>query len=148
GSLQFFSSNGTLVSGFSYAIPAHGSFRLQSAGSSDGLTVGSVRVVPAAGNDAPSGVGVFSLRNAGVTVTEAGIPAARTASAFRLYAESSGDFAHSQVGSVQTGVAIANSGTNPAIVNLDLSDLDGTSTGLTATITVAPNGQSALFLNQ
>ena len=148
GSLQFFSSDGVLVSGFSYSIPAHGSFRLQSAGTSDGLTTGSVRVVPAADNATPSGVSIFSFRNAGVTLTEAGIPAARAGSAFRLYAESSGDFAHSQTGSVQTGIAIANSGASPAIVNLELADLEGTFAGLMATITVAANGQTALFLNQ
>ena len=36
----------------------------------------------------------------------------------------------------------------PAAVTFELTRLDGTSTGLTGTVTVPGNGQTALFLNQ
>ena len=60
--------------------------------------------------------------------------------AFRLYAEASG--------SIQTGLAAANTSSIPATVTLELNRLDGSSTGLTGTINVGPNGQAAMFLNQ
>ena len=163
GSLQFFSQGSSTAPGeavtiatadsgsassFTYSIPAHSSFRLQTTGASSSVNVGSVRVAPAANNATPSGVGIFAFRNAGITVAEAGVTGARTTSAFRLYAESSGDFARSQVGSIQTGVAVANSTTSPAAINFELTKLDGASAGLTGTVTVPANGQSALFLNQ
>ena len=136
------------ASSFTYAIPARSTFRVRTAGGSAEVRVGSVRVTPASGSGTPSGVGIFSFRNAGVTVTEAGVPAARATSAFRLYAESSGDFTRSQVGSIQTGIAVANSAASTATVNFELTKLDGASTGLTGSVTVPANGQTALFLNQ
>ena len=77
-----------------------------------------------------------------------GVPASRSSNAFRLYAESSGDFAHFKAGSVGTGVAVANSATTPAQVTFELTQLDGSSSGLTGSVTVPANGQSALFLSQ
>jgi len=162
GSLQFFSKGSSGLPGqnisvtsdrgtaatFTYSIPAHGVYRLRTAGTPAEVQVGSVRVTPAANSGSPSGVSVFSFRNNGVTVTEAGVPTSRTSSAFRLYAESTGDFAHSQVGSIGTGVAVANSDSVPVVVNFELTDLDGVSTGLTGVITVPANGQNALFLYQ
>jgi hypothetical protein len=52
------------------------------------------------------------------------------------------------VGSIQTGIAVANSTAAAATVNFEVTKLDGTSTGLVGTVTVPANGQSALFLNQ
>jgi hypothetical protein len=163
GSLQFLSqgsggtagqpviitnADGNAASSFSYSIPAHSAFRLRTAGNSPDVRVGSVRLTPDATSGTPSGVSVLSFRNGGVTVTEAGIPAIRATSAFRLYAETSGDFVHSAVGSIQTGIAVANSSATAATVNFDLTNLDGTPSGLSSVLTVFPNGQSALFLNQ
>src|SRR6185295_17671886 len=85
---------------------------------------------------------------AGITVTEAGVTASRATSAFRLYAESTGNFASGQAGSIQTGIAVANSTSSAAAVNFELTKLDGTSTGLTGSITVPANGQIATFLYQ
>jgi len=133
---------------FNYSIPARSVFRLRTTGSSPAVRVGSLRVVPAANTGTPSGVSILSFRNGTITVTEAGVPGVRASSAFRLYAESAGDFARSQAGSIQTGIAVANTTDNPATVNYEVTKLDGTSIGLTGTTTVPPRGQSALFLNQ
>ena len=81
-------------------------------------------------------------------MSEAGVPALRTGNAFRLYAEASGNFDASQIGAIETGIAIANSSSSPATVTFELTRLDGTSTGLTGSTSVPGNGQSALFMNQ
>src|SRR5262249_46970864 len=83
---------------------------------------------------------VFSFVSNGVRVSEAGVPALPSSSAFRMYAESSA--------SVQTGIAISNPGASNATVNFELTNLDGSSTGLTGTTTVPATGQVAMFLNQ
>lgn len=132
--------NGQAGSSVTYSIPARSSGKLQTSGGSAGVTVGSVRVVPATGSSSPSGLGIFSLRSGGMTVAEAGVPDVPAATAFRLYAEAAG--------SVQTGLAVANTTAAPATVTLELTRLDGSSTGLTGTMIVPANGQSAMFLDQ
>jgi hypothetical protein len=60
--------------------------------------------------------------------------------AFRLDAEMDGP--------IQTAFAVANNSTDAATVHLELSNLDGASTGRTGTLSIPPNGQTALFLNE
>lgn len=160
GSVQFFGQgsstaagqapsitiNGTVGTSFSYSIPARSSFKLVTAGTDAAVRVGSVRVASAAGSRTPSGLAVFSFRSGGVTVAEAGVPALAAGSAFRLYAEASGNAG--QIGSIQTGFAIANSASSTVTVNFELTTLDGASTGLTGSASVPGNGQVAMFLNQ
>lgn len=108
---------------------------------------GSVRVIPSGNTTAPSGLVIFAFRNAaGVTVTEVGVPAQSGGQAFRLYAETAGVFGN--VGSIQTGLAVTNNTASAATVTLELTKLDGSSTGLTGTLSVPANGQAATFLNQ
>ena len=133
---------------FNYSIPARSSQKLPTAGAGSAILTGSVQVVPAAGTSAPSGLAIFSFRNNGVTVAEAGVPAVPSGTAFRLYAEASGNFSGGAAGSIQTGLAIANTSANAATVTLELAKLDGTSTGLTGTLQIPANGQTAIFLNQ
>src|SRR5262249_21632542 len=68
-------------------------------------------------------------------------------SSFRIYAEIAGNIDASQPGSIQTGVAIANSKATPVMVTFELINVDGSSTGLTGSVTVPANGQVATFLN-
>jgi hypothetical protein len=65
-----------------------------------------------------------------------------------MYAEVAGDFGNAAVGSIQTGLAVANLSATTATVNLELFKLDGSSTGLVGTMAVPANGQQATFLNQ
>jgi hypothetical protein len=157
GSLQFRAQAGLAAtvsiggqpgSSFDYTIPARSSQKLQTSGVSASALAGSVRVVPAANGVAPSGVAIFSFRNGGNTVAEAGVPAAAAGNAFRVYAEASGNFAQSAVGSIQTGFAVSNLSDSPATVTIELSTLSGSSTGLVGTLTVPATGQTAIFLNQ
>jgi polyhydroxybutyrate depolymerase len=142
-------ANGTTTSSFLYSIPPRSSYSLSTSGADANIRVGSVRVVPSAGSLSPTGVAVFGFRNgAGIVVTEAGVNALPAASAYRLYVEASGNFSVGELGSIQSGFAIANSLAADSTVTFQLSNLDGSPTGFTGTATVPANGQVSLFLNQ
>src|SRR5688572_6735202 len=100
---------------------------------------GSVRVIPLK-SSAPSGFAIFSFRNGTATVAEAGVPPVVPSTAFRLLAE--------LTQTIQTGFAVTNITSNAVTVTLELTNLDGTSTGLSGTLAVPANGQRSIFLNQ
>ena len=129
-----------------YTLPPRSSFQFQTAGAANTLTTGSIRVTPISGSKAPAGVAVFSFKSGGATVSTAGVPASSTSNAFRLYAELSGTLG--QIGSIQTGVAIANPGTGTASVVFELNTLSGASTGLTGSLSIPTGGQTGVFLSQ
>jgi len=129
--------DGQSASSFSYSVPPRTSRRLATSGSAS-VRVGWVRVTPSANNKAPSGLVVFSFKTGGVTVSEAGVPAGRAGTAFRMYAEATS--------SIQSGVAISNSSPTPVTVNFEFTTLAGEATGLTGAVTVPGNGQVAVFL--
>jgi hypothetical protein len=64
----------------------------------------------------PAVFAVFSFKDKGVTVAEAGVSAAPTGTAFRLYPEIS----NSSTTSIQTGLALANPSAMPVTVNVDV----------------------------
>jgi hypothetical protein len=132
--------NGQLNTSFPYSIAAGSSQKFQTGGAGAAALVGSVRVVPATNTPAASGLAIFSFHSGGNTITEAGVPAMAAGTAFRLYAEMDGP--------IQTAIAVANNSTDAAAVQLELSNLGGASTGLTRTLSIPPNGQTAMFLNE
>jgi hypothetical protein len=152
GSVQYYGQGSSTAAGqllstpVNYAVAARSSFQVQTPGVAATVTTGSLRVVPASGSKTPSGVSVFSFKNKGVTVSVAGVPAVGISNAFRLYAELSGS--SGQIGSIQSGIAIANPSANPASVVFELNTLSGASTGLTGSMTVPASGQTAVFLGQ
>jgi len=153
GSIQLFGPGSATesaqpVSVTVYAVPPRSSVRFQTAGSSLAIRVGSLRVTPTGSDKTPSAFTILSLRNAGVTVTEASVQALPAGSAFRMYAEGSGDFSRSAVGSIQTGVAIASTSSVAVPVNLELTTLSGASAGPSGRLTVPAQGQVAVLLNQ
>jgi hypothetical protein len=87
---------------------------------------------------------VFSFKPGAITFAEAGVRGV-VGSAFRIYAEE--NTATAGVGAIQTGFAIANLSADPATVNLELTNLDGTSTGIINSVTIPGNGQIAKFLH-
>jgi hypothetical protein len=141
------SIDGSVTTVYSYSIPAHASFKLQTSVASTTPVTGSVHVTPVANGATPSGLAIFSFQNRGITVSEAGVPAQSAGSAFWVYAESFGDFDRGVAASTRTGLAIANTSANPTAVIVEVINLDGTS-GLIGTINVPGNGQTSLFLNQ
>jgi sugar lactone lactonase YvrE len=149
GAIQFFDSSGTPATvavnnqsstSFAYSMPARSYQKLPTSGAAPAIQSGSVRVVAAANTTAPYAMAVFSFRNGETTVTEAGVPAMPAGTAFRLYAEASE--------TIQTGLAIANTSSDAVAVTLELSRIDGSSVGLTGTLSIPAGGHTAVFLNQ
>jgi hypothetical protein len=100
-----------------------------------------VRLIPSGSSLTPFGSTVFTFRSGVITVTESGVPALRSGTAFRTHVETAGNFAAANELSIQTGLAIANASGTPATVTLQVS-------GVTATVSIPANGQTVLFLNQ
>jgi len=155
GSLQFVSPSGSpqtitldgqTATQFAYSIPGRASKRLQTSGLSTEARVGSIRLVAESGSGYPRGLVVFSYKTSGVVVTEAGVPGIQASSAFRLFVENAGR--SGEVGSLRTGVAIANPGTVAADVRLELTDSTGNAVGPVAMLSLNPNGQVSLFTDQ
>ena len=158
GTIQFFGQGTATVAGapltitaggqtaasFNYSIPPKTSFKLVTAGVPPATVAGSVRVTPSGGTAAPSALAIFSLKQSGITVSEAGVPGIQ-GSAFRMYAE---ETATGGIGAIQTGFAIANLAAAAANVTLELTGLDGGATGQVANATVPGNGQIANFLHE
>jgi sugar lactone lactonase YvrE len=156
GSIQFTNDTGAPTdvtiggetkSSFTYSIPGRTSQKLATVGSAQVTTSGAVRMVPSGNSAAPTALVVFSYKPLGVVVSETGVPSLGGA-AFRMYAESSG--IDGQPGNIQTGIAIANNTSTPATVILELTNLDGTATGLpAATSVILPaSGHTGKFLSQ
>src|SRR5262249_25625804 len=112
GTAVTITANNTTATSFTYNIPKKSSFKLATAGPLSATVVGSVRVPPTTGA-APSSLVVFSFRQGGITVSEAGVPATQ-GNAFRMYVEENNSAA--VAGAVQTGVALANLGAAAATV--------------------------------
>jgi len=140
GSPLTVTANGAQGSAFPYDLPPRSSFRLWTSGAGAQVQGGSVRVEAASNQKVPPAFAIFSFRNAGVVVTEAAVTAANPARSFRIYGESSPG--------IQSGLALANSASAEATVTVEALRLDGTATGLTGTLRVPANGQSALFAEQ
>ena len=138
--------DGRTGSNFDYSIAPRSAQRFTTANPPGGLAVGSVRATPNSGNDAPSGLVVFSFASGGKTVSEAGVPALPKGSAFRVYVEASG--MPNQPGSIRSGLAITNAEATANTVTLEVTHLDGSLAVPPATLTLPPSGQIARFLDE
>ena len=157
GTLRFTDSSGqpasltlngqTAVAEFAYSLPARSAKSFLTSGGSAATRAGSIWAIPAQNNPAPGGSLVFSYSRSNIRITEAGVPTLAPASTFRLYVEASGRFDISEVGSVQSGLAITNASAAAAAVRLELINLNGASVA-NATLTIGPNAQIGTFLNQ
>jgi hypothetical protein len=121
---------------FNYSIAARSSTRIEGGGKAGS---GWIRLLST--GRLPVASGVFSYKNAGVTTTQAGVPAIAGSSAFRMYVEVFGD-------SIRSGAAIANLSGAAAEVRFELTSLSGEPTGLTGTVTIPANGHIAKFLDE
>jgi len=66
----------------------------------------------------------------------------------QTYVEYSGDFEHGAANSVESGIAISNTGTTAETVNLTFTILNGAASTINTTITLPPGGQVSRFLKQ
>lgn len=133
---------------FAFRIAPKGSWRLQVPGTGAPLKVGSIRLASvAAGIPIPVGFLIFKYDTSGVTVTTAGITAARSATSSRIFVEGSGS--PGTPGLLQTALAISNpSAANAVRVALELTNLDGTSSGRNGFLDLPASGQVSRFLGE
>jgi hypothetical protein len=110
-----------------------------SSGAGSSIQVGYADVLPGAGSSTPAGMAIFDLRENGVLVSEATVPATSLIQAGRTYAEIGG--------SVDTGIAIANPNDWPATITFYYTDSNGANI-LSGTTTVAAGSQISAFLDQ
>ncbi len=130
GAVEVYSQGGQLSRSVPYSVAGRDSARLSGVGGAV-LTQGSVRVVPAGGGVAPSAMAVFTYKPAGITLSEASVPAIQ-GSAFRMYVELSG--IPGRAGNIESGFAIANTSNAAGTVTLELTNMDGSTTGLPAPV--------------
>lgn len=137
------------ASTYAYRIPPKSASSLQTSNSGP-LQVGSVLIsssIPTM--DIPIGFLIFSLQSGGITISTAGVPPPRPATLTRLFVEASGAAGTAAPDASVTGFAVSNAGsTIPVPVSFDLTNLDGTSTGLHGEIDIPAGGQIARFVTQ
>ena len=123
----------------SFSIPDRGGTSTTSSGKAETLRVGYGRIRAEAGSTTPSGIAIFQFRNSeGVLISEAGVPAAETVRAGRIFAEVNGP--------VNTGLAMANPNDEPATINFYFTDTEGERFG-DGQLELAAHQQTAKFLN-
>ena len=160
GNVQFYSQGSGSTSGtptsvtvgglagtiFPYSVPGGSSVSFSTAGTSATLTQGSVRVIPVGDGMAPVPLLVFTYKPGAYTLSEAGVPAIQ-GSAFRMYAQALGT--SGAAGSIQSGFAIANTSASAGTLTLELTNLDGSTTGLpgSVNVTLPGSGQIVGLLN-
>ena len=120
-----------------FSMTDRGTNSVATQGSSGNLQVGYARVADSSGK-APSGLAIFSYRQNGVLVSEAGVPASKLLSQGRMYAETSG--------TVHSGLAIANPNSDSSVVSFSFIDTNG-KTFSTGSTTILANSQVAAFLD-
>jgi hypothetical protein len=158
GTIAFFDQSGNPItvpigtvtlSSIDYAVPPRRTLKFVLPNTGSTIQVGSVRVTPASGEKTPLTLGVFSYTNTSssgaVRVSEAALTGLR-GTQFRTYIENSGSVG--SVGSILSGVAIANADGTTATVTFEAFRLDGTSTNLTTALTIPVGGKAAKFANE
>ncbi|MBI4475369.1 MAG: Ig-like domain-containing protein, partial [Acidobacteria bacterium] len=122
-----------------FSVVNRSAVSLQTNGQAATTNVGYATVRAAPGSSSPSALAIFSLRRDNTLVSEATVQATTLVQEGRIYAEISGP--------ANTGIAIANPGSQPATVTFYFTDLRGTDFGA-GTTTLAAGEQIARFLNQ
>jgi hypothetical protein len=139
--------NGQVAASFSYTVRSGASTTFETSGLVGQVTqVGSIHITPTGGSSAPSAFAVLSFASNDVTVSQATIPPQTPGTALRSFVEVNSTKAVANA--IQTGIAIANSSSTAATVNLELLDINGSSTGLTTIVTVPAFGHVSAFVNE
>jgi hypothetical protein len=139
--------NGQTASSFSYTVPARGSATLETSSPASGVPqVGSIRITPIGGSNAPSAFAVLSFTLNGVMESEATVQAQPPGTALRSFVEVNSNQVVAKA--IQSGIAIANNSSTAATVNIELLTIDGSSTGLNTSVTVPALGHVSRFVQQ
>ena len=141
--------DGRMGASFPYSIAANSAWRVVTANSADRTASGSVRATPASGLPrvaAPSGLLVYSFTAGGKTVSQVGMPALSTSTAFRIPIAAAGQ--PGQPGSVRTVLAVANTADAASTVSLEITRPDGSLLPPPASLALPPGGQTTRLLDQ
>jgi hypothetical protein len=109
---------------------------------------GYAQVIPDAGTFTPFVSNLLTYAANGVGSMHAIVEAQVPANDFRLYTEYSGDFEHSENRTIVTSFSLSNPSNTPTDVTLTLVRMDGTSTGLSTTFTLAAQGHISNFVHR
>jgi hypothetical protein len=138
---------GTVTSGLSsisYTVPQSRTLKFILLSPGSNVQSGVVRVTPNSGDHSPIPLAVFAYSPAGIRVSDAVVLGVQ-GTQLRTYIETSNV---GSVGSIQSGLAVANASGATANVILQLYNLDGTATGLTSTLTIPVGGKFAKFADE
>jgi len=108
-------------------------------GSAPAVSAGHAEITVEPGSATPSGFAIFALRQNGVLISEASVPAAPAIRSGRISATAAGV--------VNTGLAIANPNSVAATISFYFTDASGRNYGQ-GSFTVAPGAQVARFLTE
>ena len=141
--------DGRMGASFPYSIAANSAWRVVTANPADRTASGSVRATPASGLPrvaAPSGLLVYSFTAGGKTVSQVGMPALPSSTAFRVPIAAAGQ--PGQPGSIRTVLAVANTADAASTVSLEITRPDGSLLPPPASLALPPGGQTARLLDQ
>ncbi len=123
-----------------FSVPDRGGISFTSQGTSPELRVGYGQVETDDGMTPPVGLAIFGSRLNGILASEVGVPASAAVLEGRIFAETDGP--------VRNGLALANTSGAPTTVRLELTELDGTATGSTESLTIPASGHVARFIDE
>ena len=141
--------NGVTASEFNYSIPAGSTVRYATSGTSTEVTVGSVEItsdVVGPFTSRPFVYAILSMRSGGIIVNETSMAAEPLGTGFRVFVESFSGSGDNEW--VQSGVAMANTSADPNGVVLKVTTLEGTPIGVSRFVSLPPNGQISMFINE
>jgi len=127
------------TSALPYSIGFSPTFSKTSLGVAPKMSIGYGRLRSAGGTQSIDGFAIFGLRQNGVLVSEAAVPASPLIRNGRIVADVSGR--------VNTGIAMANPNTEPANISFYFTDGAGNNFG-SGTFSIAANSQISVFLNE
>ena len=129
----------TLTNQIRFQLPYQGGMSQTLAGESSSVHVGYGRLALGSGSSTPSGFAIFSNRQGGVLVSEATVPMSEAIYGGRIAAQIDGV--------VNTGIAIANSSSEPAALSFYFTDATGAAL-YSGTTTIRAGATLASFLNE
>jgi len=130
--------DGQTRTSYTASIPFRGLRRIEVSLPGKELTIGSAQVTL---RGAISGVAMLGETNGdGITVAETAVAASLPSQGLRMFVENSSD--------IRTALAFTPTANTSSFFTLELLKLDGSSTGLRSTLSVAARGQRQLFLSE
>jgi len=141
GSLEWRSTTGALLgTAARYTIPAYGTQVLSSGTGGGELLSGYVVGRADAGQSSPALRSIIQLRQNGRLIGMTGIYPSAPARRSQTFVDFTGGH--------DSGIAVLNDGSNPAVIRLTVYNNQGTALPASSTITLAPRTQTATFVSQ